>query len=85
MINVNFVEFSKQAIAFESIKNSKVTNAYVTKLSRSKGSAINKMNDCLIELKDYCANVDDLFAATSDYVRKAAGNIYSCEESTSGN
>lgn len=85
MINVNFIEFSKQATTFEGIKNSKVTNAFVPKLTSSKGTAIDKINDCLTELEDYCTNVDELFAATSDYVKKAAGNIYSCEESTSGN
>ena len=84
MINVNHVEFSKQAKIFEGIKNSKVTNAKVPKLTRSKGPAIDKINDCVGEFRAYCKNVDDLFAATSAYVKKASGNIYSCEESTGG-
>ena len=66
--------------AFTELAKDEHITAKTSLLTKSQGTAINEINDCLKAYETYCNGINDLFAATSMYLKKAMGNIDACEE-----
>ncbi len=84
MIDVNQEELDKTIKMFETDRSAHHINDTSEKLSKSEGKAINEINDCLRSFDDYCANINDLYTATSNYLNKVLNNIDLCEEGNVG-
>ena len=85
MIDLNKFGFEKQINAFDSAMSATQITGKSPQLKGSEGNAIDSINKCIIDYDEYCANLNEVFAATSRYLHKALNNIESCEDTNTVN
>ena len=70
----------KEIGAFDELATDEQINVKTQFLTKSQGTAIDEINDCLKAYGSYCTGINSLFVATSLYLKKAMDNIDACEE-----
>ena len=66
--------------AFDGLAKDEHITVNTSFLTKSQGTAIDEINDYLKAYGTYCTGINNLFAATSMYLKKAMDNIDACEE-----
>ena len=79
MINVDRRLFKIQSEAFMSESHSASIHPKLDTLSGSKGTAIDKINECFEAYNDVCESFNKVYESTARYLSMASMNIELCE------
>lgn len=79
-IHVYRYTLQKYSDMLDSARDEHEINSKGSLLHQSYGEVINGINECIKAYNGMCAEFNELFESTSNYVRKAASNIAYCED-----